>query len=119
MEYLNSSQYTEKIIQELKLDISNKIFYLWKWFYNPSDIDNIRLSSEGFKLFKNILKLNSVEVKVEKPITNKSLLLLKRHIHYPYFYQNSKLLHFFGSEDSLMLTLNGNNLEHYLNSLNF
>ena len=58
-----------------------------------------------------------VEVNIEKPIVNKVLLKLDRYIHSPYYIQNSKTIHFFGSEDALMLTLNGNNLENYLNSL--
>ena len=115
--HLTAHEYTSKFITEAALDPNERNMFLWLWFFNPANKSSVRLTKTGFTFLTKNLKLMSVEVNIENPIVNKLLLKLDRHIHSPYYIQNSKTIHFFGSEDALMLTLNGNNLENYLNSL--
>lgn len=117
MPHITAVEYTSKFIEEASLDPRTHKQLLWLWFFNPANKTSVRLTKDGYNFMTNTLKLMSTQVKIDKPILSKVMLKLDRHIHSPYFVQNSKTIHFFGSEDALMLTLNGNNLEHYLSSI--
>lgn len=117
MTTITASEYTTKFIQEASLDPKSHKQLLWLWFFNPAHKTSVRLTKDGYTFMTNTLKLMSTQVKIDKPILAKVMIQLDRHIHSPYYVQNSKTIHFFGSEDALMLTLNGNNLEHYLSSI--
>jgi hypothetical protein len=86
-------------------------------FFNPSNHLSMRLTKPGYKFLSEKLKLSNYKFTLPKSITPKVLLLLERHIHYPYYIAHIKNVVIFDEVTAIMLQLHGNDLETYLTNL--
>jgi hypothetical protein len=86
-------------------------------FYNPSNHLSMRLTKPGVKFLSDTLKLKHYKFALPKSITPKVLLLLERHIHYPYYIAHIKNVVIFDEVTAIMLQLHGNDLETYLTNI--
>jgi len=62
-------------------------------------------------------KLKSYQFELKSRILPKTLLQLERYIEYPYYIKNLTTIAVFDEETALMLALNANNLQKYLDDL--
>ena len=86
-------------------------------FYNPTNRNSMRLTTNGFNFFKKNLKIIQYEFTLQSMIMPKQLLLLERHILYPYYIQNLSKLIVFDETTAVMLQLHNGNLNTYLDNL--
>lgn len=112
----NKSLLTEKIYQQLEnprypLDQARLL-----WWCNVRSNGGLRLTHEGWKVFKKDLELESYSVDLEKTeITKQFILDLDRKLTTPYFIEKHRI-HLFGSREAVMALLHGN-MSRYLRSL--
>jgi hypothetical protein len=88
-----------------------------RWWKNPTDDNSLRLSLQGLQLVKAVLKLESYEFALSEELTNHNLLQLERLFRGMYYLLKRQKIIVFESEEATMLTLYGNNLKGYLDSL--
>ena len=88
-----------------------------RWWKNPTDDNSLRLSLQGLQLVKAVIKLQSYEFVLSEELTNQSLLQLERYLKGPYYLLKRQKIIVFEEEEAMMLTLHGNNLKGYLDSL--
>lgn len=88
-----------------------------RWWKNPTDANSLRLSLAGLQLVKAVLKLQSYEFALAEELTNHNLLQLERLFTGMYYLLKRQKIIVFDEESALMLTLHGNNLKGYLDSL--
>ena len=74
----------------------------------------LRLSYEGYKFFTKELK--SYIFTFPSKLTNRQLITLSRHVHYPY-YITMKNIVLFSSEDAFLIKLHCNNVTEWLDHL--
>ena len=87
-------------------------------FHNPINHDSMRLSKKGYSFLKVHLKLVEYPITLSSSIMPQDLLLLERHIHYPYYIPLLNRLMVFDETTACMLYLHQGNLQNYLNDLN-
>lgn len=68
-------------------------------------------------MVKAVLKLQSYEFALEEELTNQNLLQLERVFDSMYYLLKRQKIIVFDEQSALMLTLHGNNLKGYLDSL--
>lgn len=88
-----------------------------RWWKNPTDPNSLRLSLAGLQLVKAVLKLQSYEFVLDEELTNHNLLQLERVFTSMYYLLKRQKIIVFDEQSALMLTLHGNNLKGYLDSL--
>lgn len=88
-----------------------------RWWKNPTDPTSIRLSLAGLQFVKANLKIQSYEFALEEELTNQNLLQLERLFKGMYYLLKRQKIIVFEESEALMLTLHGNNLKGYLDSL--
>jgi len=88
-----------------------------RWWKNPTDDASLRLSLAGLQFVKAVLKLQSYEFALAEELTNHNLLQLERQFRGMYYLLKRQKIIVFEEEEALMLTLHGNNLKGYLDSL--
>lgn len=88
-----------------------------RWWKNPTDPSSLRLSLAGLQFVKANLKLQSYEFELSDELTNHNLLQLERLFKGMYYLLKRQKIIVFEEEEALMLTLHGNNLKGYLDSL--
>ena len=88
-----------------------------QWWVNPTNNDSIRLSLRGLQFIKANLKLQSYEFELSEELTNHNLLQLERVFPGMFYLLKRKKIIVFDEQEAMMLTLHGNNLNGYLDSL--
>ena len=88
-----------------------------RWWTNPTDDNSLRLSLAGLQFVKANLKLTSYAFELETELTNHNLLQLERLFQGMYYLLKRQKIIVFEESEALMLTLHGNNLNGYLDSL--
>jgi hypothetical protein len=86
------------------------------WF-NPTNPYSMRLTKSGWNHLCHHLDLIDYKFTLKDKISPKNLLQLERYIRFPYYVQTLRQIHIFDESTALMLTLNSNNLQKYLNDL--
>jgi hypothetical protein len=76
----------------------------------------MRLSVSAYRTLKK-LKFQRFTHKFTDRITPRHMLELDRLFKYPYYISSYQTIEVFSEEDTLMLTLNNNNLDNYLKAL--
>ncbi|HET8688665.1 MAG TPA: hypothetical protein VFM18_18780 [Methanosarcina sp.] len=89
----------------------------YRWWVNPTDPASLRLTAEGLKFVKTVLKFESFEFELPEDLTNHHLLQLERVFGGMYFLLKRKKIIVFDEAEAVMLTLHGSNLRNYLESL--
>lgn len=87
------------------------------WWQNPTNNDSLRLSLAGLQFIKANLKMQSYEFALSEELTNHNLLQLERLFQGPYYLLKRQKIIVFEEQEAMMLTLHGNNLKNYLDSL--
>ena len=88
-----------------------------RWWKNPTDPNSLRLSLQGLQLVKAVLKMQSYEFDLFEELSNYNLLQLERLFQGPYYLLKRQKIIVFEEAEAMMLTLHGNNLKGYLDSL--
>jgi len=88
-----------------------------EFWFNPTNQFSMRLSKKGWVHICHNLNLVDYKFLLKEKISPRNLLQLERHIKFPYYVQTLRQIHVFDETTALMLTLNANNLQKYLNDL--
>lgn len=88
-----------------------------RWWKNPTDDTSLRLSLAGLQFVKAVLKITSYDFVLPDELTNHNLLQLERQFKSMYYLMKRQKIIVFEEEEAMMLTLHGNNLKGYLDSL--
>ena len=95
-----------QIIEDLKLQLLKNIdpkqlsddkgfrITLHSVFYNYRSGKGLRLSKSGCFLMQEIYDSYEIKIKSNKPIKTKDIILLEKHLVYPYFITEKKLILF-------------------------
>lgn len=110
-------QLTKIFCQQAGLDYTLFNDMQTRWWVNPTDPDSLRLTLYGLQFIKTNLKLDSYEFELPEELTNQNLLRLERHFLGPYYLLKRKKIIVLEEQEAMMLTLHGNNLNAYLESL--
>lgn len=86
------------------------------WF-NPINHYSMRLTYQGYVYLTQHVKLDPYQFTLTEAIRPGTLLQLERHIKYPYWIKTLTQIGMFDETTALMLTLNSNNLQKYLNDI--
>ena len=110
-------QLTKIFVEQAGIPIGMTTEMQMRWWKNPTDDNSLRLSLQGLQLVKAVIKLQSYEFVLSEELTNQSLLQLERYLKGPYYLLKRQKIIVFEEEEAMMLTLHGNNLKGYLDSL--
>lgn len=77
----------------------------------------MRLTKQGWVYLTNSLQIEKHTFKLSEAIRPKTLLQLERYIQYPYYVHTLKEISIFDESTAVMLILNSNNLQKYLDDL--
>ena len=88
-----------------------------RWWKNPTDPNSLRLTLAGLQFVKAQLKLTSYDFALSEELTNYNILQLERLFKGMYYLLKRQKLIVFEEEEAVMLSLHGNNLKGYLDSL--
>jgi len=110
-------QLTKIFIQQGDLPIGMTSDMQRRWWKNPTDPTSLRLSLQGLQFVKAVLKLQSYEFALPDELSNHNLLQLERQFKSMYYLLKRQKIIVFEAEEATMLTLYGNNLKGYLDSL--
>lgn len=102
-----------QIEEYLQQEVGIKPIHTW---VNPLNKSSMRLSVLAYKSLKK-LKFQQFTHKFDEWITPAIMLELDRLFKYPFYISSYKSIEVFAEEDTLMLTLNNNNLQNYLKAL--
>ena len=86
-------------------------------FYNPINHASMRLTKVGYSSMVSYLNMQDYKVDLDSMILPKQLLLLERHMHYPYYIKSLLNLIVFDEPTAVMLQLHNGDLTTYLNNL--
>lgn len=110
-------QLTEIFCAQGNVPVANVTDMQKLWWMNPTDPVSLRLSAYGLKYVKVDLKLKSYEFALEEELNNMHLMQLERLFQGMYYLMKRQKLIVFEEQEAMMLTLHGNNLKGYLESL--
>lgn len=110
---MNKSSLRTQLEEYLQQELGMKPIHVW---VNPLNKGSMRLSVQAYRALKK-LKFQQFTHKFNDWITPGILLELDRLFKYPFYISSYKSIEVFAEEDTLMLTLNNNNLQNYLKAL--
>lgn len=110
---MSKSSLKLQIEKYLQKEIGMIPIHVW---VNPLNKSSMRLSIQAYRALKK-LKIQRYTHKFEEHITPRHMLELDRLFKYPFYISTYKSIEVFSEEDTLMLTLNNNNLDNYLKAL--
>ena len=110
-------QLTKIFVEQASFPIGQTTDLQLRWWKNPTDDTSLRLSLAGLQFVKAVLKLQSYEFALPEELTNHHLLQLERQFKSMYYLLKRQKIIVFESEEATMLTLYGNDLKSYLDSL--
>ena len=92
------------------------------WWQNIRDDGGLRLTSQGFYVFENLLELESYSFELpEKLLVPKNLIALDHRMTCPYYIVNNRKhnnMVMFGSREAMMAVLHGD-MQRFINSLSY
>jgi hypothetical protein len=110
-------QLTKIFVQQADIPTAITSEMQMRWWKNPTDPNSLRLSLQGLQLVKAVLKMESYEFNLSEELSNHNLLQLERLFQGPYYLLKRQKIIVFEEAEAMMLTLHGNNLKGYLDSL--
>ena len=110
-------QLTKIFVEQAGIPVANTSDMQKRWWKNPTDATSLRLSLAGLQVVKAVIKMQSYEFELAEELSNHNLLQLERLFKGMYYLLKRQKIIVFEEEEALMLTLHGNNLKGYLDSL--
>ena len=110
-------QLTKIFIEQGQLPVGQTTDMQRRWWKNPTDDNSLRLSLQGLQFVKAVLKLQSYEFALPEELSNHNLLQLERLFKSMYYLLKRQKIIVFEETEAMMLTLHGNDLKGYLDSL--
>ena len=110
-------QLTKIFVEQAGIPAANTSDMQKRWWKNPTDATSLRLSLAGLQVVKAVIKMQSYEFELAEELSNHNLLQLERLFKGMYYLLKRQKIIVFEEEEALMLTLHGNNLKGYLDSL--
>jgi hypothetical protein len=110
-------QLTKIFCQQADLPLVQTTEMQQRWWKNPTNANSLSLTLTGLQFVKSVLKLQSYEFALSEELTNHHLLQLERVFKGMYYLLKRQKLIVFEEEEATMLTLYGNDLQGYLESL--
>ena len=96
-----------QIVEDLKLhDDENVKLTPHDLFSNYRSGKGLRLSKGGCRLMQDLYDSYEIKIKSKKPIRTKDVVLLEKHLTYPYFITEKKLI-LFSEKDTVDFKLYG------------
>lgn len=122
MKKFSLKRYTQRQLTKIFCEQGNIVVALTtdmqrRWWKNPTDDNSLRLSLAGLQFVKAVLKLQSYEFALSEELSNHNLLQLERQFKSMYYLLKRQKIIVFEETEAMMLTLHGNNLKGYLDSL--
>jgi hypothetical protein len=114
---LDQISHAKAFLQAAGLNGDNAEGHRIQWFFNPTNRKSLRLTRAGNQFILQRCQLECYDFRLPTPLMPKHLLQLERRISCPYFIINLRTIRFFGEVDSIMLSLHGNDLGRYLDTL--
>jgi hypothetical protein len=115
---ISKKDLTEIFLNEANIEFNDKtiIQWIWKWWRNPISKTSFQLTTDGHHFLSNVIKLQSYRIKLTCDIkaSTKNFLLLDKYLTSPFYIENKSTAVFYGEKDSIMVVLNGYNLQQYL-----
>jgi len=115
---LKQTDYTKILLNQAGLDISNFARFSKELWWNHTDQKNLRLSTYGIR-FINDNKIPYFDIRLSEPLKNRTLIQMSRLLTCPYYIKKLDVVYLLGEEESIMLTLHADNLQQYLDNLQF
>jgi hypothetical protein len=110
-------QLTKIFVAQANIPIGQTSDMQKRWWKNPTDDNSLRLSLAGLQFVKAVLKLTSYDFALSEELTNQNLLQLERQFKGMYYLLKREKIIVFEEEEATWLTLYGNDLKSYLNTL--
>ncbi len=113
---LNQHNYTQLFINKIGLNTAEFDRYSKEWWWNHTNITNLRLSNYGFKVIQTG-RIPYYSIKLIEPLKNRTLLQMSRLLTCPYYIKTLDLIYLLGEEEFVLLKLHADNLQQYLDNL--
>lgn len=110
-------QLTKIFCDQAGIPVGQITEYQKVWWMNPTDPNSLRLTLQGLQFVKANLKLQSYQFELNEELTNQNLLQLERQFQGMYYLMKRQKIIVFEEQEAMMLTLHGNNLKAYLDTL--
>lgn len=116
---MNKEELTAAFLKEAGIDSVDVKKWMWKLWRNPFSKTSLRLTDEGFVFLNETLGLENYTYKLPKGQydSSKIYIWMDKHISTPFWLDGRTKIIFFGTRDSMMLSLYGNDLKAYLQTL--
>jgi hypothetical protein len=115
----NQQSYTKGILQAAGYNAVEYPRYIKVWWWNHTDPANLRLSKSGIQFIKKFTKIPVYECIISEPLRNRTLLQLSRLMTCPYYLYKPDHVLLLGDQEAVMLKLHADNLQQYLDNLQF
>jgi len=113
---LNQYSYTQLYINKFGLGIDEFDRYSKEWWWNHTNLTNLRLSNYGFKAIQRG-KIPYYAIQLPEPLRNRTLIQMSRLLTCPYFIKKLDLVYLLGEEEFVLLKLHADNLQQYLDNM--
>jgi len=115
----NQEYYTRSILSAAEQDLTLYPPVRKLWWYNHTNPSVLRLSKVGIAFIKKFTKIPVYECLLAEPLKSRTLIQLGRLMTCPYYIQKMDYLLLLGEEETVMLKLHADNLQQYLDTLQF
>ena len=112
----NQHDYTKLFITKIGLNIDEFERYSKEWWWNHTNLTNLRLSNYGFKVI-NSGNTDYYIIELPEPLKNRTLIQMSRLLTCPYYIKNLDLIYLLGEEETVMIKLHADNLQQYLDNM--
>jgi len=101
---------------QLGLDPAELDRYSKEWWWNFTNIQNLRLSIYGLKAIQTI-RIPYYSIQLPEPLRNRTFIQMGRLLACPYYIKKLDLVYLLGEQESVLLKLHADNLQQYLDNL--
>lgn len=115
----NQQSFTEGFLTAAGRSSSEYPQYIKAWWWNHTDPNNLRLSKSGLDFLLKFTDILIYECKLSEPLKNRSLIQLSRFLNCPYYIVKLDKIFLLGEEETIMLKLHADNMQQYLDNLQF
>ena len=115
----NQQSYTKSILQAAGQDNAAYTLVIKSWWWNHTNPDQLRLSKTGIEYIKKYTRIPVYECNLPDRLKNKTLVQLGRLMTCPYYINKVDQILLLGEEETVLLKLHADNLQQYLDNLQF
>jgi len=114
---LNQSFYTQIFAAAAGLKLSNQSLDGYSWWWNPTNIQNLRLNKKGYDFVIKIAKIQTYEIILQQPLLSHHFIKLSRLNLGPYYLKGHNKIILLDDKVATMLMLHAGDLGQYLENL--